>query len=303
MISASRRGDSIKGSPPVRMTSQISAVRADIVERGAIGGLRQRGRLARSDHFAAKTEAAIHRADVHQLEQHPVGIAMHDAGDRRMRVVADRIGVFAWRAHQFQRARNELPRDRIVGVFAVDQARRCQASPRWHSARRPVRDRQDRPPAQARARSVRRVAATLPPVSDRSCSCLTCRWRPYHLIHPQRAACQHHQPVEAERDAARMRHRRDRGEKILIERIALAIAPLLLVHRLRETAALFGRIGQFAKPVGEFDAAGIDLKPFGDARIGRLWSAPVRLPAPDIRTIPSNAPAPDWVRHARPAPC
>ena len=42
--------------------------------------------------------------------------------NRRMRVVADRIGVFAGRAHQFQRARNELPRDRIVGVFGVDQA-------------------------------------------------------------------------------------------------------------------------------------------------------------------------------------
>ena len=47
---------------------------------------------------------------------------MHDAGDRRMRVVADRIGVFAGRVHQFQRARNELPRDRIVGIFAIDQA-------------------------------------------------------------------------------------------------------------------------------------------------------------------------------------
>ena len=39
-----------------------------------------------------------------------------------MRVVADRIGVFARRAHQFQRARNELPRDRIVRIFSVDQA-------------------------------------------------------------------------------------------------------------------------------------------------------------------------------------
>ena len=46
---------------------------------------------------------------------------MHDAGDRRMRVIADRIGVFAWRVHQFLRARDELPRDRIVGIVRVDQ--------------------------------------------------------------------------------------------------------------------------------------------------------------------------------------
>ena len=33
-----------------------------------------------------------------ELEQHAIGIAMHDAGDRRMRVIADRIGVLARRA-------------------------------------------------------------------------------------------------------------------------------------------------------------------------------------------------------------
>ena len=46
---------------------------------------------------------------------------MHDAGDRRMGVVADRIGVFAGLLHQFQRIRNELPRDRIVGILGIDQ--------------------------------------------------------------------------------------------------------------------------------------------------------------------------------------
>ena len=33
-------------------------------------------------------------------------------------------------------------------------------------------------------------------------SSLTCRRRPHHLIDPVRSARQHHQPVEAERDAA-----------------------------------------------------------------------------------------------------
>ena len=35
---------------------------------------------------------------MNQLEQHPIGIAMHDAGDRRMRVIADRIGILVRRA-------------------------------------------------------------------------------------------------------------------------------------------------------------------------------------------------------------
>ena len=58
---------------------------------------------------------------MNQLEQHPIGVAMHDAGDRRMRVIADRIGILARLRHQFLGARNELPRDRIVGIIGVDQ--------------------------------------------------------------------------------------------------------------------------------------------------------------------------------------
>ena len=93
----------------------------------------------------------------------------------------------------------------------------------------------------------------------------------------QRAARQHHQPVEAERYAAGLRHRRDGCEKLLVERITLAIAALFLVHRRAETTALFGGVGQFAKAVGELDAAGIDLETFGHARIGRLRPRQRRL--------------------------
>jgi hypothetical protein len=96
-------------------------MRADIVERAVIGGRRERGRLARSDHFAAKTKSAIDRADVNQLEQHSIGIAMHDAGDRRMVVIADRIRILAWLSDQFLGARNELTRNRIVGIPGIDQ--------------------------------------------------------------------------------------------------------------------------------------------------------------------------------------
>ena len=42
-------------------------------------------------------------------------------GNRRMRIIADRIGVLAGLLDQFRGARNELPRDRIVGIVGIDQ--------------------------------------------------------------------------------------------------------------------------------------------------------------------------------------
>ena len=78
-------------------------VRADIIERRRVGLVRQRVLLAGSDHLAAEAEAAIDRADMNELEQHAVGIAMHDACDRRMRVIADRIGALARLASRVRR--------------------------------------------------------------------------------------------------------------------------------------------------------------------------------------------------------
>ncbi len=118
------------GKPPRRKHQRIATgqdhlpdfrMRADIVECAAIGALRQRGRLARPDHFAAKTKTAIDGADVNELEQHPVGVAVHNTGNRRMAVIADRIGVLAGPRQQFLGARNELARDGIVGITRVDQ--------------------------------------------------------------------------------------------------------------------------------------------------------------------------------------
>src|SRR5439155_6724602 len=80
-----------------------------------------RRRLTWPGHLAAETEPAIDRTDMNELEQHPVGIAMDDAGDGRMHVVADRIGALAGPLHQLPGIRNELSRDRVVGIFRVDQ--------------------------------------------------------------------------------------------------------------------------------------------------------------------------------------
>ena len=65
---------------------------ADIVERGVERLGRQRGRPARADRLAAEAEAAIDRADVQELQQDAIGIAMHDAGDGAVGGIADRIG-------------------------------------------------------------------------------------------------------------------------------------------------------------------------------------------------------------------
>ena len=137
MISASRRGDSISGSPPVRITSQISRVRADIVQRVVVGALRERARLARPDHLAAEAEPAIDRADVHQLEQHAVGIAMHDARDRRMRVIADRIGALVRPAPPVPRRSERTAARSDRRDRRGRSARPSPASPPPHSAPRP----------------------------------------------------------------------------------------------------------------------------------------------------------------------
>ena len=92
-------------------------------------------------------------------------------------------------------------------------------------------------------------------------------WIPQHLVNPRRARRQHDQAVKAERDAGRFRHRRQRRQKILVERIALAVDAFFLRHLAFEPAPLLGGVGELGEAVGEFDAADINLEAFGDARI------------------------------------
>ncbi len=75
---------------------------------------------SRADAGAAKTEAAIDRADAGEFEQHAVGIAMDQSLDRLMGAIADRVGVFLGQEPQFVGARQELAADGIV--WARDQA-------------------------------------------------------------------------------------------------------------------------------------------------------------------------------------
>ncbi len=62
---------------------------------------------------------------------------------------------------------------------------------------------------------------------------------------------------------------RKRREEVLIQRVALAVALLSLVHLGLEPAALQGGIGQLAEAVGELDATAIELEALGDAGVVR----------------------------------
>jgi len=72
-------------------------------------------------HFATEAETAIDRADMDGLEQHAVGIAVHDALDRTMGVVADRVGRLLGTDVELGRIGNELARDRVVRIGRIDQ--------------------------------------------------------------------------------------------------------------------------------------------------------------------------------------
>ena len=104
------------------MTSHISECVRTIVER-PLHGLMKNHWIARADHFATKTEPTIDRADVGWLKQHTVRITMHDALNRTVRAVADRVLVFRYLMIELSNIWNELPRDRIMRIVAVDQPR------------------------------------------------------------------------------------------------------------------------------------------------------------------------------------
>src|SRR4029079_1654609 len=93
----------------------------DIGERCFKRGIRQMRRLTWSDTFAAKTEAAIDRANGCKLQEHAVGVTVHKSWPHLMHVVADRIIARLRQPIQFGAAWNELPGDRISGIGGVDQ--------------------------------------------------------------------------------------------------------------------------------------------------------------------------------------
>src|SRR5688572_4447573 len=96
--------------------------------------------------------------------------------------------------------------------------------------------------------------------------------RPDHVVDAGSAGRQHDEPIEPQRAAARLGHRRERGEELLVERVALTIAALPLGHLPLQPVALLGRIAQLSKTIGELDPAHVELEPLRYAWL--LWRAP-----------------------------
>ena len=97
-------------------------MRAHVFERRGIVGRAQRAR-AGTDSLAAKAEPAIDRADRHELDQHPVGIAMHQSLHGAHGVVADRVVALGRIADKLAGVGDELTRDRIGEVARPNKGR------------------------------------------------------------------------------------------------------------------------------------------------------------------------------------
>ncbi len=99
-------------------------VRLDIGERAFPLRLRERV-LAASfpDHARARAVAAVGRAEAGRQEQHPVGIAVDEAGHRRVVVLAERIVGFAGRLQVLIADRNVGAAQPVRRVVAVEHAR------------------------------------------------------------------------------------------------------------------------------------------------------------------------------------
>ena len=87
------------------------------------------------------------------------------------------------------------------------------------------------------------------------------------MINARGPGGQHYYPVEPQRHAGSLGHDGQGRQQVFIDGIALAINFLLDVHFLYKAAALFCRIGQFAKAIAEFNTRCIKLKSFGHARV------------------------------------
>ena len=69
---------------------------------------------------------AVCRAAVGDEEEHPVRIAMHQSGHRRMRIFAARIAHFPWRVVCFFDPRNDLPADGAVFIRRINQVEKAR---------------------------------------------------------------------------------------------------------------------------------------------------------------------------------
>ncbi len=89
---------------------------ADVIEGAIERRAAKRFGFVGPDPLAAETEAAIDSADMRELQQHAVGIPMHDALNRAVGVVADWVGAFFGPLIEFGGVRHELACDGVVWI-------------------------------------------------------------------------------------------------------------------------------------------------------------------------------------------
>ena len=115
--------------PPRREHERVAAredhlpdawISRDVVERAPELVGRERLR-SRTDALAPEAEAAVDRAGVRGQQQHPVGIAVHDARQRLVCEIADRIGELVGERRELVRARHQLERQRVARIARVDR--------------------------------------------------------------------------------------------------------------------------------------------------------------------------------------
>jgi hypothetical protein len=100
----------------------VTSVPGDVADRRLERVASQRLCALGADDLAAKAEAAVDRADVGQLHQHAIAIAMHDVGHGREFGLAERIVPLPRLAHELARIGHELTRDRVARFAAFDEA-------------------------------------------------------------------------------------------------------------------------------------------------------------------------------------
>src|SRR5713101_7815439 len=113
---------------PRRQNQRVAAGEDHLPDFFVIANIGNRGmkrsageRALEANHFAAEAEAAIDRADMKRLEQDPVGITMHDALERAMRAIPDRVGALLRLYVELGRIGNELARDRVARIGRIDE--------------------------------------------------------------------------------------------------------------------------------------------------------------------------------------
>ena len=78
------------------------------------------------NHARAGAVAAVGSATIGHEKQHAVGIAMHEAWHRHVRIFSTGVGQFLGGVPTFLDARDHLTADRAVGIVAVDEVEKVR---------------------------------------------------------------------------------------------------------------------------------------------------------------------------------